>query len=150
MYLAELMNVNDAQQTFQVDLIILQEWYDFRLNFNDIQGTVEMSDPSLIERFWTPDLYIINAQSASIINSFHSVQKLTITEAGLMHYSMRVHSTLHCSMNLEKYPHDYQYCYIRFSSSKSFGFLENFLFLTLSNVQSHRVGVGMETFRCEQ
>lgn len=105
----------------------MQEWYDVRLNLDEIPGQITISEPELLDKFWTPDLYLVNAQSATIVDAFQSVQKLTITDSGFMHYAIRVNAQLHCSLNLQNYPHDHQYCYIRFSSSKNFPTLGNFL-----------------------
>lgn len=96
----------------------MEEWQDPRLNVSNISGQISVSESSKIERFWLPDLLIVNGESASIVDAFQSVQKLTISEKGWLHYAFRVNAQMQCSLNLERYPHDSQYCYIFLSTCK--------------------------------
>ena len=125
-FVNELKDVGDVHQNYELDLTLILEWYDPRILSDQIDLQVSINEESLIQKFWLPDLFIVNAQSISVIQAVNPIQKLTITERGMMHYVRRLDALLQCSINLEKYPHDHNYCDIRFSTSKSFVY-SNFL-----------------------
>lgn len=113
-----LKNVDNANQHLEMDLIIVQEWYDTRINLDLIEGQVTISESDKIRMFWLPDTYIINALRARVVDSFIPAQKLIINSQGLMYFAIRVLTQVKCSLNLQLYPMDYQHCHIRFSSRK--------------------------------
>lgn len=115
-----LKNVDNVDQHLEMDLIIIQEWYDTRINLDLIDDQVIISESSKIRMFWLPDTYIINALNARVVDSLIPAQKLIINSQGLMYFAIRVMARVKCSLNLQLYPMDYQYCHIRFSSSKFF------------------------------
>ena len=95
------------------------EWTDKRLNLNEIDQNIIITKPSMIQKIWTPEIFLVNGLSASVVNALQSVQKITITRDGLINYVQRVNSELMCPMNLQNFPHDYQYCRIKISTRKS-------------------------------
>lgn len=105
-------------QTFQVDIILVQEWTDNRLNLSEIEQNLVVTQPAGIRQFWLPEMYFVNGLSATVVNAFQSVQKLTINREGLMNYAQRINALLSCPMNLQNFPHDYQYCRIKMSTCK--------------------------------
>ena len=107
-------------QTIQVDIILVEQWHDERLNLSSIEPNQNfvVTQPALIKQFWLPDMYFVNGLSATLVNAFQSVQKLTITSDGLVSYAQRINALLSCPMNLQNFPHDYQYCRIKMSTCK--------------------------------
>ena len=104
----------------QTDITIMQQWYDPRIVVTNIPGpSVLITRPVDIRRFWLPDLYFPNGQSANVITAIESVQKLNIHNDGKMEYVQRVMVTTQCALDLVDFPHDTQYCQIRMSTRKS-------------------------------
>ena len=111
----------------QVDAIILMQWYDPRILGQNIPGrTVLITRPADIRRFWLPDLYFPNGQTAAVVNAIESVQKVTVHSDGRMDYAMRIMVTTQCALDLVDFPHDTQYCQIRMSTCK-FPFISLYL-----------------------
>ncbi|OTF82891.1 hypothetical protein BLA29_013336, partial [Euroglyphus maynei] len=117
-FVNELRGVGDVQQNYEIDLTLTLEWFEPRILSDQIDRQIVVSEDYIINKFWLPDLYIVNAQSITVINSVNPIQKLIITEHGMMYYVRRLDAQLQCSINLEKYPHDHNYCDIRFSTRK--------------------------------
>nr|XP_027203398.1 glutamate-gated chloride channel-like [Dermatophagoides pteronyssinus] len=116
LFVNELRGVGDVQQNYEIDVTLTLEWYEPRILADQIDRQLTINDEFLIQKFWLPDLFIVNAQSISIIHSVNPIQKLIITERGQIYYVRRLDAQLQCSINLEKYPHDHNYCDIRFST----------------------------------
>ena len=110
-------------QTIQLDLTLVQHWHDNRLNLSVIEPNQNfvVTKPGLIRQFWLPDLYLVNSLTATVVNAFQPIEKLTITPDGLVSYAQRINALLSCPMNLANFPHDFQYCRIKMSTSKSHG-----------------------------
>lgn len=129
LFVNELRGVGDVQQNYEIDVTLTLEWYEPRILADQIDRQLTINDEFLIQKFWLPDLFIVNAQSVSIIHSVNPIQKLIITERGQIYYVRRLDAQLQCSINLEKYPHDHNYCDIRFSTSKFCYFFYCFQFI---------------------
>lgn len=99
---------------------MVQQWHDTRLNVSVIGRNQNfiVTQPSIIQQFWLPDVYFVNGLSATVVNAFQAVQKLTITGDSLLSYAQRINALLSCPMNLQNFPHDYQYCRVKVSTSK--------------------------------
>lgn len=117
-YVNDLIGAVDKDQTIQLDIILVQQWTDDRLNLSAIDKYQNfiVTTPSIIKKFWIPDLYFANGLSATVVNAFQAVQKLTVTSDGLLTYAQRINTMLSCPMNLQNFPHDYQYCRIKIST----------------------------------
>ena len=123
-------------QTIQVDIILVQQWRDERLNTSSIgqNQNFVITQPSIIKNFWLPDLYLVNGLSATVVNAFQAVQKLTITSENMISYAQRVNAMLSCPMNLQNFPHDLQYCRLKISTSKWEQIYINHIWLHSSNI----------------
>ncbi|KAH9389403.1 hypothetical protein TYRP_023349, partial [Tyrophagus putrescentiae] len=118
LYVNDLIGAVDKDQTIQLDIILIEQWTDDRLNLSAIDQNQNfiVTTPSIIKKFWLPDLYFVNGLSATVVNAFQAVQKLTVTSNGLITYAQRINTMLSCPMNLQNFPHDYQYCRIKIST----------------------------------
>lgn len=74
----------------------MQQWTDTRLNLSAIEQNQNfiVTTPSIIKKFWVPDLYFVNGLSATVVNAFQSVQKLTVTADGQVTYAQRINTML--------------------------------------------------------
>ena len=97
---------------------MIEEWADDRLMVSGLGPDLIITQPDKIKKFWTPEMYFINALSATIVNGFQTVQKLTISSDGMVKFAQRIHGVFSCVMNLRNFPHDYQYCHFKLSSRK--------------------------------
>jgi len=86
------------------------------LELSSLDANLVVTQPATIKRFWLPEMYFVNGLSATVVNAFQAVQRLTITTVGLMTYAQRINALLSCPMNLQNFPHDYQYCRIKLST----------------------------------
>lgn len=128
-----LLSSSEVDQTIDLDMYVLLAWTDPRLNTSLVQDNlVVVNDPAAIKHFWTPDIYLQNSVSVSVVNVLSPVAQLSIDVHKKLFYLQRLNAKLSCTMNLQNYPHDLQYCKIIFSTRKFlfyFYFVCNLLFL---------------------
>lgn len=109
--IANLLAVSDSDQTIDVDVYLLLSWIDTRLNTSLVQDNVVIvTDATMIKRFWTPDVYVQNSVTASIVDVLGPLAQLSIDANQRLFNLRRLSVKLGCKFNLQNYPHDVQYC----------------------------------------
>ena len=130
---------------------MIQEWIEDRINRSVVGPPVELTQTPMLNKFWLPEMYFPNGLSASVVNAFQQVQKLTISQDGLMNFAQRVNAQFSCQLNLQNYPHDIQLCPIRMSTRKTSSFAKLIIFLTffqqLSTIKA-KFGLFGSNFLC--
>ena len=114
-YIDELLGISEGK-SFQVDLYLLLEWLDHRLNVANMTHDLVITQSSSISLFWLPDFYFANSASASVVNALQTIQELTVTPEGALQYRLRMNPTFACSMYLLNFPHDWHVCSFQMSS----------------------------------
>ncbi|XP_067946177.1 glycine receptor subunit alpha-2-like [Watersipora subatra] len=115
-YVISLSAISEKDMDFTVNMYIRQRWQDIRLAHPNFTGDNGILITSQIPHTWLPDLFIKNDKESkksdvTTLNTF-----LRVDSEGNLAYSMRVTSTIACSMRLERYPFDEQFCNMLFES----------------------------------
>lgn len=83
-------------QTITLDITLVQQWVDRRLNTSVIgrNRNFIVTDSAVINRFWTPKLYFVNGISVATMRTIGGQQRLTITGDSLLSYSQHVRALM--------------------------------------------------------
>jgi hypothetical protein len=109
-FLADIIDMDEVDETFQAEIIIIAEWKDPRLAFD---AEAEGSDYKLFqgefqfnELFagWWPQLLIVNEIGSGDINA----RRVTIRANGTVRYKDQRNVTLETPMELQSFPFDVQ------------------------------------------
>ncbi|XP_074604697.1 glutamate-gated chloride channel alpha-like [Brevipalpus obovatus] len=112
-FVVRILNVDEVEQSFTVDMLYHQFWKDHRLNLSlpdAFESTV--LDSSWQSKLWIPDTYFSNALSGSILTLIRPIMYLEITNSTELSMFSRLSVKFTCDMNLFAYPQDIQECYI--------------------------------------
>lgn len=107
MYIYFLGAIEAQNLQFTAHVLMRYRWTDKRLEHN--AGVIEGEGPVLVEKIWTPHIYIVNERDSKVMGSGQDIL-ITIDSDGTVIYSTRMKITLLCLMNLKKFPFDYQLC----------------------------------------
>lgn len=99
LWVNDLRGINDANQSYDADLVILLSWTDPRL---DAEGLKDCRVP--LSSVWSPRPTFRNERGAS--RSFEEV--VTIRDGGLMDYVQRYNGEFTSPLHLEDFPFDTQ------------------------------------------
>lgn len=77
-----------------------------------------MGESNLRDLLWIPHLFLANERSSSILGTSEKDVLTSISPDGTVIISTRIQATLHCWMNLQKFPFDEQKCQTVFESCK--------------------------------
>ncbi|KAI6218986.1 Glutamate-gated chloride channel [Aphelenchoides fujianensis] len=117
MLIRSISKIDDVSMEYSVQLTFRESWVDGRLAYglpND--GKPEFLILSSGQQIWMPDSFFQNEKSAQK----HMIDKpnvlIRVHKDGKILYSVRISMTLSCPMNLERFPHDVQACYIDLAS----------------------------------
>lgn len=75
-----------------------------------------MGQSALRDSLWTPHLFLANERSSSVLGTPEKDVLTSVSPDGTVVISTRIQATLHCWMNLQKYPFDEQKCKTVFES----------------------------------
>ncbi|XP_070534365.1 glycine receptor subunit alphaZ1-like [Ptychodera flava] len=92
---------------YSIIIYFRQLWNDPRLQHNSPTITI---DGDITRMFWTPDTYFENSKDEHIHISPKQNSLFQIQPNGDIFYSIRLSLKLSCSMNLNDFPFDCQYC----------------------------------------
>lgn len=79
-----------------------------------------MGENSLRDSLWTPHIFIANERSSTILGTSEKDVLTSVAPDGTIILSQRIQATLHCWMNLQKFPFDEQKCKTVFESCEYF------------------------------
>jgi hypothetical protein len=109
LYMNDLVEIEDAQQSFVADVFIRAEWMDSRLVHSGLAPcTVEMS------RIWTPGVQLLNRRKLER----SSDQKLSVAPDGLVTQAVRAYGDFTFQADLSDFPFDHQELYFTIVSNR--------------------------------
>lgn len=94
---------------------------DPRLVFKEVSPKRKesiMGESQLRDSLWTPHIFLANERSSSILGTSEKDVLTSVSPDGTVILSTRIQATLHCWMNLQKFPFDEQKCRTIFESCK--------------------------------
>jgi hypothetical protein len=102
-YFLDVMSIDDATQTFEVDLALSARWRDPRLAFSvEEVGSAELVLP--LQDVWYPGLSTLNRRDAEILLP----DVVRVQPDGQVTYSQRVQASLASRLDLREFPFDSQ------------------------------------------
>ncbi|XP_076469401.1 glycine receptor subunit alpha-2-like [Babylonia areolata] len=109
--------VNEMDMTWGASFYLRQEWTDERLVLEVGNGNKVKLDRGHVSKLWLPDLFFPNSKEGrkhvlTVPNHLIYVN----TSTGRVLYSQRITVVLNCEMDLIKFPHDNQTCYLKMES----------------------------------
>lgn len=81
-----------------------------------------MGQSSLRDSIWTPHIFLANERASSVLGTSEKDVLTSVSPDGTVIVSTRIQATLHCWMNLQKFPFDEQKCRTVFESCKLMNF----------------------------
>lgn len=109
-FLADIIDLNELDETFEVEIILIAEWHDPRLAFDAeaegmnrklFQGEFQFNE---VFSGWWPQFLIVNEVGRGDTNAIH----ITIHPDGTVQYKEQRNVTLETPMDLEDFPFDVQ------------------------------------------
>lgn len=108
-------------QQFKIHALLQLRYVDPRLVFKEVAPKRKepiMGESNLRDLLWIPHLFLANERSSSILGTSEKDVLTSISPDGTVIISTRIQATLHCWMNLQKFPFDEQKCQTVFESCK--------------------------------
>lgn len=96
-------------------------YVDPRLVFREVapkRADAIMGENPLRDSLWTPHIFLANERASSILGTSEKDVLVSVSPDGTVIISTRIQATLHCWMNLQKFPFDEQKCQTIFESCK--------------------------------
>ncbi len=109
-FLADIIDMDEVEEAFQAELILIAEWKDPRLAFDaDVEGSnykLFQGEFQFNELFsgWWPQLLIVNEIGSGDINAL----RITVWSDGTVRYKDQRNVTLETPMALQSFPFDVQ------------------------------------------
>ena len=112
LYMNDLVEIEDAQQSFVSDVFMRAEWMDSRLAHSGLAPcTVKMS------RIWTPGVQLLNRRKLERINE----PELSVAPNGLVTQAVRAYGDFTFQADLSDFPFDHQELYFSLISNNEVG-----------------------------
>lgn len=106
-----------------MNIYLRLKWNDPRLKFSHLNKTRKYAlSHKQIEKVWIPDVFIKNEKYGRTHDIVVPNRLLHLYPNGNITYSQRLSLTLHCELQLKKFPMDNQTCRIVIGSCKIFYF----------------------------
>ena len=108
-------------QQFKIHALLQLRYVDPRLVFKEVAPRRQepiMGEMSLRNALWIPHIFLANERSSSILGTSEKDVLTSISPDGTVIISTRIQATLHCWMNLQKFPFDEQKCTTTYESCK--------------------------------
>lgn len=109
-FLADIIDLDEVEECFQAEIILVAEWHDPRLAFDPeeegtdqklFQGQFQFNE---VYSAWWPQLLIVNEVGSGDMNAI----RITVHPDGMVRYKEQRSVTLETPMNLEDFPFDVQ------------------------------------------
>ena len=111
--LAQLLAVNEAEQSFTIDIHYTQKWPDQRLRYPPNNLTIPLS-VDWKNRLWMPEVYLTNSMNPNMLQMNPLFLEIEANTSRLISTTRQV-VKLRCLMDLRSFPMDYQTCPIEFT-----------------------------------
>ncbi len=124
-YVSFLGHIDDERLEFETHLVVGHRWNDPRLNFANANGLNQTQVAAFREvegeswfadNMWTPNIFVENEQSSQVMELVRENVFVAIDRGGNVKMSYRVFANVLCDMDLRRFPHDDQICFIKFES----------------------------------
>lgn len=116
--LRSISRIDDLNMEFSVQITFREEWFDDRLQYDDMGGKIKVIVLTDQERIWKPDLFFANEKDGKFHEIIMPNVLLRIHPNGNVLYSIRISLRLSCPMNLKLFPLDRQKCSLTMPSCK--------------------------------
>jgi hypothetical protein len=113
----QLIAVNEAEQSFTIDLTYTQKWPDHRLKFPPISNQTIPMDLTWKSRLWMPSVYMTNSLNPNMLQLTPIFIEIDANSSQIVLTARQV-LKLKCLMNLWRFPMDSQTCPIEFTLCK--------------------------------
>lgn len=110
----QLIAVNEAEQSYTIDLIYTQKWPDHRLKFPPRSFKSIPMDTNWLNRLWMPSVYITNSLSPNMLKLTPLFLEIQSNTSQIL-MTVRQVVKLKCLMNLFRFPMDSQTCPMEFT-----------------------------------
>ena len=150
LFMRSFEKIDDVKMEFSVQITFRQQWYDNRLEYDDMGGKIKYLTMTDSSKVWMPDTFFQNEKlghfhdiivpnvyvrifpTGRVLYSIRLVVRYTIHDTlvrnkfyflELNHFTTlyyRISLTLACPMDLKLYPLDRQECEMRIASCKFF------------------------------
>lgn len=106
-------------QQFKLHALLQLRYVDPRLVFRKVsprRNAPIIGQSALRDSLWTPHIFFANERASSVLGTPEKDVLTSVSPDGTVIISTRIQATLHCWMNLQKYPFDEQKCNTVFES----------------------------------
>lgn len=113
---AQLLVVNEVEQSYTIDIHYTQKWSDHRLKYPPINTTIALS-VDWKNRLWMPSVFLTNSLNPNMLQLAPLFLEIEANTSRLVSTTRQV-VKLRCLMDLSSFPMDKQTCPIEFSLCK--------------------------------
>ena len=111
--LKQIVSLDEKNQILTTNFYLMLKWGDPRLMWNPLEYNNISSIIVPANKFWLPDLAIMNSALTSAFINYPSNQNLIITNDGFSYLTLSLPSqSTRCKLDIFKYPFDKQTCNI--------------------------------------
>ena len=115
----QLIAVNEAEQSYTIDLVYTQKWPDHRLKFPPVSNKSIPMDTNWLNRLWMPSVYITNSLNPNMLQLTPLFLEIQSNTSQIL-MTVRQVVKLKCLMNLFRFPMDSQTCPMEFTLCRLF------------------------------
>ncbi|XP_037936101.1 pH-sensitive chloride channel 2 [Teleopsis dalmanni] len=112
-YIYFLQNLEAHDLQFKIHALLQFRFMDPRLSFRKVAPKRRqpiLGEKQLRDTLWIPHIFLANERDSSILGTSEKDILTSISPDGTVIVSSRIKATLHCWMNLQKFPFDAQHC----------------------------------------
>lgn len=119
-YIYFLQNQEAHDLQFQLHALVQMRYIDPRLKFSLLAPShrAALVGTDVRDLIWVPHLFLANEKSSSVLGTHDKDTLTSIASDGTVIVSERIEASLHCWMELSKFPFDSQECHAVFESCK--------------------------------
>jgi hypothetical protein len=110
---AQLLVVNEADQSYTIDIHYTQKWPDYRLKFPPHNATLPLS-VDWKNKLWMPSVFLTNSMNPNMLQMSPLFLEIEANTSRLVSTTRQV-VKLRCLMDLGSFPMDTQTCPIEFT-----------------------------------
>ena len=112
----QLLVVNEAEQSYTIDIHYTQKWPDHRLKYPPHNATIPLS-VDWKSRLWMPSVFLTNSMNPNMLQMAPLFLEIEANTSRLVSTTRQV-VKLRCLMDLRSFPMDTQTCPIEFTLRK--------------------------------